>query len=76
MTGFPPDKLESALLLLANLLFSEKEAGRNSAATDKIREEQFVGQINAAFNDPDVADEQYLMAEAVANYTEIEELPW
>jgi len=65
------------------LILSEKQISLNclvvEAITDKLRkikEEAFVQQINDAFDDPDVAEEQYLMAESVANSMNIEELPW
>lgn len=65
------------------LILSEKQISLNGlvleAITDKLRkikEEAFVQQVNEAFDDPDVAEEQYLMAESVANSMNIEELPW
>jgi hypothetical protein len=73
----PPDKLEFALSFLENLLLSEKKAVREAEyISDRIREEQFVRRISETFADPDAANEQYLLAEAVANHTDIEELPW
>jgi metal-responsive CopG/Arc/MetJ family transcriptional regulator len=42
----------------------------------KIREETFVEQINRAFENPEVAEEQKRMAETIAENTPAEELPW
>ncbi len=65
------------------LILSEKQISLNclivEAIADKLRkikEEAFVRQVNEAFDDPDVAEEQRLMAESVANSMNIEELPW
>ncbi len=57
------------------LILSEKQISLNclvvEVITDKLRkikEEAFAQEINEAFDDdPDVAEEQYLMAESVAN---------
>ena len=49
------------------------------ALTEKIRrmkEESFVQRINDIFRDPDVIKEQHLMAESIAESTDVEELPW
>jgi len=46
---------------------------------DKIRrskEESFVQRINEIFGDPEVAEEQRLMAKDIADTTDVEELPW
>ncbi len=42
----------------------------------KIKEERFVQQVNEVFRDPEVGKEQRLMAEAIADNTDLEELPW
>ena len=42
----------------------------------KIKEEEFVQRVNEVFGDPDVAKEQRLMAELIADNTDVEELPW
>ena len=42
----------------------------------KVKEETFVQQINKIFEDPEVAEEQRLMAESIADNTDTEELPW
>lgn len=49
------------------------------ALTDKIKkvkEDDFVSQINTIFGDPEVIKEQRKMADDIANSTNIEELPW
>ena len=42
----------------------------------RIKEEKFIQQVNEVFRDPDVGKEQRLMAEAIADNTDLEELPW
>ncbi|MBN2062113.1 MAG: hypothetical protein JW882_17030 [Deltaproteobacteria bacterium] len=42
----------------------------------RMKEEALIQQINEVFNDPDVANEQGVMAKMIADNTEVEELPW
>jgi len=42
----------------------------------KMKEEALVQRINEVFRDPEVAEEQSMMAETIANNTAVEELPW
>jgi|AntAceMinimDraft_9_1070365.scaffolds.fasta_scaffold00347_11 post-segregation antitoxin (ccd killing protein) len=42
----------------------------------KIKEERFIQQVNEVFSDPEVGKEQRLMAEAIADNADLEELPW
>ena len=42
----------------------------------KMKEEALVQRINKVFSDPEVAEEQSMMAETIANNTAVEELPW
>lgn len=42
----------------------------------KIKEERFIKQVNEVFKDPEVGREQRLMAEAIADNADLEELPW
>ena len=42
----------------------------------KIKEEAFVQQVNEVFGDPEAEKEQRLMAELIANSSDVEELPW
>jgi metal-responsive CopG/Arc/MetJ family transcriptional regulator len=44
--------------------------------TRKMKEEAFVQRINEVFGDPEVAEEQNLMAKTIADNTDVEELPW
>ena len=49
------------------------------ALTDKLRkkkEQAYIQQVNKAFEDNEVAEEQQQMAELIADNTDIEELPW
>ena len=42
----------------------------------KLREEMLIERINAIFDDPDVKKEQILIAETIAETTNVEEMPW
>jgi metal-responsive CopG/Arc/MetJ family transcriptional regulator len=42
----------------------------------EIKEEAFISRINEVFQDPEVAREQRIMAEDIANNTDVHELPW
>lgn len=49
------------------------------ALSDKLRkmkEEALIHQINKIYDDPEVSKEQHLMAESIAENTDLEELPW
>ncbi|MEX1327117.1 MAG: hypothetical protein AB1Z29_09970 [Desulfobacterales bacterium] len=49
------------------------------ALTDKLRKKRnkpIYKQVNKAFEDNEVAEEQQQMAELIADNTDIEELPW
>ena len=46
---------------------------------DKVRrskEDSFVQRVNEIFGDPEVGEEQRLMAKDIADSTDVEELPW
>ena len=42
----------------------------------KMKEEALLEQINRAYDDPKVSEEQRLLAESIADNTDVEELPW
>ena len=42
----------------------------------RMEEEIYAQKINAAFKDPEIAQEQQLMAKLIADNTDVEELPW
>ena len=42
----------------------------------RIKEEKFIQKVNEVFRDPEVGKEQRLMAEAIADNADLEELPW
>jgi hypothetical protein len=49
------------------------------ALLDKLRrmkEEALINQINKIYDDPEVSEEQHLMAESIGENTDVEELPW
>jgi hypothetical protein len=43
---------------------------------NKIKEKTFISRINEIFQDPEVAGEQRVMAEDIANNTDVHELLW
>lgn len=75
-----PDKIYNEM----QSVISEKKIRLNrlitEAITDKIEklreDEAFFKQINKAFEDAEIAEEQYLMAELIADNMDMEELPW
>ena len=44
--------------------------------TRKMKEDALIQQINDAFRDEDLSDEHQRVAEAIAENTDVEELPW
>lgn len=42
----------------------------------KIKEKALIDQINRVYDDPEVSEEQRVMAESIADNTDVEELPW
>ncbi len=49
------------------------------ALVDKLRkkrEEAYIQQVNKAFEDNEIAEEQRQMADLIADNTDVEELPW
>jgi hypothetical protein len=42
----------------------------------KMKEEALLRRINNAFQDPEIEKEQTLLAETIAQTTDVEELPW
>ena len=49
------------------------------ALVDKLRKkkkEAYIQQVNMAFEDNEIVEEQRQMAELIADNTEVEELPW
>jgi len=49
------------------------------ALSDKLRrmkEEALINEINRVYDDRDVSEEQRLMAESIADNTDVKELPW
>ncbi len=65
-------------------LISEKKIRLSHLVTEAIadkleklkQDEAFFQQMNKAFEDDEVAEEQHFMAELIANNTDVEELPW
>ena len=44
--------------------------------TRKMKEDALIQQINDAFRDEDLSEEHQRIAEAIAENTDVEELPW
>ena len=44
--------------------------------TRKMKEEAFIDRVNEVFLDQELRQEQHRMAEAIAENTDLEELPW
>jgi len=42
----------------------------------KMKDEEFLKKINEVFRDPEIAKGQHQLAEAIAENTNVEELPW
>ena len=42
----------------------------------KLKEDALLQRINGAFKDPETEKEQTLMAETIAESTDVEEMPW
>lgn len=74
-----PDKMYKEIKELAsreNIKISHLVSDALAEKTRKMREKALIQQINDVFKDPDVAKEQSLMAELIADNTDVEELPW
>ena len=70
------DKEIKELALKENIKISHIVSDALAEKTKKMREEALIQQINNVFKDPDVAKEQSLLAEMIADNTDVEELPW
>ncbi len=44
--------------------------------TQKLKEDALLQRINEAFKDPEAEKEQILMAETIAETTDVKEMPW
>lgn len=74
-----PDELYDEIKSLAvkkNIKLSHLVADALAEKAKKIKEEEFIQQVNDIFEDPDVAEEQTKMANMIADNTGFEELPW
>ena len=74
-----PDNLYIELKELSiekKMKFSHLVTDALTEKINKYKEELLIKQINKAFEDSDISDEQHSMAEAIANSIETDELPW
>jgi hypothetical protein len=62
--------------LKKNIKISHFVSDALAEKTKKMKEEELIQQINEVVKDPDVAKEQVVMAEMIADNTDVEELPW
>jgi len=44
--------------------------------TQKLKEDSLLQRINEVFKDPEAEKEQFLMAETIAEATDVKEMPW
>ena len=74
-----PDKMYKEIKEFAskkNIKLSHLVSDALAEKTKKMREEALMQQINDVMKDPDVAKEQSVMADLIADSTDVEELPW
>ena len=74
-----PDQTFKQIIELATskrIKLSHLVAEALSEKVRKMKEEMLLERINAVFKDPDVREEQILMAETIAETTHVEEMPW
>ncbi len=64
------------LALRKKIKLSHLVADALAEKAKKMKEQEFIERINEVFEDPEVAKEQTLMAETIADNTDVEELPW
>lgn len=64
------------LALKKKIKLSHLVADALAEKAKKMKEQEFIERINEVFDDPEVAKEQTLMAETIADNTDVEELPW
>lgn len=69
------DEIKS-LALKKNIKLSHLVADALAEKAQRIKEEEFIQQVNNVFDDPDVAKEQTEMANMIAGSTDLDELPW
>lgn len=69
------DEIKS-LALKKNIKLSHLVADALAEKAQRIKEDEFIEQVNNIFKDPDVAKEQTDMAKMIAENTDLEELPW
>ena len=74
-----PDEMYKEIKAFAsqkNIKLSHLVTEALAEKTQKLKEEALLRQINKIFEDPEVAAEQLDMADAIADNTDVEELPW
>ncbi len=64
------------LAAIKHIKLSHLVAEALSEKVQKMKEEMLLEQINDVFDDPNVRAEQILMAETIAETTNVEEMPW
>lgn len=64
------------LALKQNIKISHFVSDALAEKTRKMKEEVLIQQINDVVSDPDISREQKVMADMIADNTDLEELPW
>ena len=74
-----PDEMYRDIKAIASTKKTKVSHLVTEALADKLRkmkDEEFLKKINEVFSDPEIAKEQHQSAEAIAENTNVEELPW
>ncbi len=74
-----PDEMYRDIKAIASTKKTKVSHLVTEAIDDKLRkmkDEEFLKKINEVFRDPEIAKEQHQLAEAIADNTNVEELPW
>ncbi len=74
-----PDELHNEIRVLAsgrNIKLCHRVTEALSEKLKRMKEEEFIQEINKAFKDPDVENEQKLLADLIADNIDVEEMPW
>ena len=74
-----PDEVYGDIRKLASIKKIKLSHLVTEALVEKIRkakEQNYIQQVNAVFNDDEVREEQLRMADVIAKNTDIDELPW
>ena len=74
-----PDEIYNSIIEIASKEKVKLSHLVTEALVDKLRkkrEEAYIQEVNKAFEDNEIAEEQRQMADLIADNTDVEELPW